>query len=49
MVGFPLDFEMTEEQRINDMDFYEPLYDKDGPGMTFPMHTIGHLEGNDAG
>ena len=31
------------------MNVYGPLYDKDGPGMTFPMHTIGHLEVNDAG
>lgn len=44
MAGFPLGLKMTPEQRINDMNAYEPLYDPAGPGMTFPMHTIGHLE-----
>ncbi|CAL8094123.1 unnamed protein product [Orchesella dallaii] len=44
LLGFPLLYEMNPKTRENDLNIYEKVTRKTGPGMTWAMHTIGVLE-----
>ena len=48
LLGFPLDFKnITREQRLADLKYYEPFYAADGPAMTESMHAVAYLELDD--
>jgi trehalose/maltose hydrolase-like predicted phosphorylase len=40
MLSYPLDFSMPKERAINDLDYYTPRTDVDGPAMTDAIHSI---------
>ncbi|KAM9302159.1 protein-glucosylgalactosylhydroxylysine glucosidase [Gastrophryne carolinensis] len=44
LLGYPLMFPMTAEQRRNDLLIYEPATDPDGPAMTWSMFAVGFME-----
>ncbi|XP_053575935.1 protein-glucosylgalactosylhydroxylysine glucosidase [Bombina bombina] len=44
LLGYPVMFPMTPEQRKNDLDFYTSVTDPDGPAMTWSMFAIGWME-----
>ncbi|XP_063801146.1 protein-glucosylgalactosylhydroxylysine glucosidase isoform X2 [Pseudophryne corroboree] len=44
LLGFPLMFPMTPEQRRNDLKIYEAVTDPGGPAMTWSMFAIGFME-----
>lgn len=37
----------SSSTRLNDLTYYESVTRKDGPAMTWSMHTIGHLRLDD--
>jgi len=47
LLGFPLHYEMSPEARRNDLLIYENATRKDGPAMSWSMHTIGFLDLDD--
>lgn len=47
LLGFPLQYNMNISTRLNDLTYYESVTRKDGPAMTWSMHTIGHLRLDD--
>lgn len=47
LLGYPLMYEMTEDMRRNDLDFYEASTDPNGPAMTKAMFAVGWLELNE--
>jgi trehalose/maltose hydrolase-like predicted phosphorylase len=40
MLTYPLDFEMSDAVRLNDLLYYANLTDPNGPGMTDSIHSI---------
>jgi hypothetical protein len=40
MLTYPLDFSMPKERAINDLNYYTPRTDVDGPAMTDAIHSI---------
>jgi len=40
MLTYPLDFSMPKDRAINDLDYYTPRTDVDGPAMTDAIHSI---------
>jgi trehalose/maltose hydrolase-like predicted phosphorylase len=40
MLTYPLDFAMPKERAINDLNYYTPRTDVDGPAMTDAIHSI---------
>uniref|UniRef100_A0A6I8RFB3 Protein-glucosylgalactosylhydroxylysine glucosidase n=1 Tax=Xenopus tropicalis TaxID=8364 RepID=A0A6I8RFB3_XENTR len=44
LMGYPMMFPMTIEQRMNDLQMYESRTDPDGPAMTWSMFAIGWME-----
>ncbi|KAM4617573.1 protein-glucosylgalactosylhydroxylysine glucosidase [Discoglossus pictus] len=44
LLGYPLMFPMTPEQRKIDLEIYESVTDPDGPAMTWSMFAIGWME-----
>ncbi|XP_063294843.1 protein-glucosylgalactosylhydroxylysine glucosidase isoform X1 [Pelobates fuscus] len=44
LLGYPMMFQMTTEQRKNDLEIYESVTDVDGPAMTWSMFAIGWME-----
>lgn len=49
LLGFPLDYQnITKEQRLADLKYYEPMYAADGPAMTESMHSVAWLELDEA-
>jgi trehalose/maltose hydrolase-like predicted phosphorylase len=40
MLTYPLDFPMPRERAINDLNYYTPRTDVDGPAMTDAIHAI---------
>jgi trehalose/maltose hydrolase-like predicted phosphorylase len=43
LLGFPLGMEMEAEVLSNNLDFYEPVTDPNGPAMTWSMFAIGWI------
>ncbi|XP_068117140.1 protein-glucosylgalactosylhydroxylysine glucosidase [Hyperolius riggenbachi] len=44
LLGYPVMFPMTLEQRRNDLQIYEKVTDPDGPAMTWSMFAVGYME-----
>eukprot|EP01116_Phalansterium_solitarium_P016178 TRINITY_DN3701_c0_g1_i1.p1 TRINITY_DN3701_c0_g1~~TRINITY_DN3701_c0_g1_i1.p1 ORF type:complete len:702 (-),score=253.28 TRINITY_DN3701_c0_g1_i1:809-2914(-) len=44
LLGFPLDYPMTQAVRKNDVVYYANRTDPAGPAMTWSMHTVAWLE-----
>eukprot|EP01121_Diplochlamys_sp_Union-15-3_P009573 TRINITY_DN2608_c0_g1_i2.p1 TRINITY_DN2608_c0_g1~~TRINITY_DN2608_c0_g1_i2.p1 ORF type:complete len:415 (+),score=76.41 TRINITY_DN2608_c0_g1_i2:115-1245(+) len=44
LLGFPLSYPMSEQMRYNDLEYYYPRTDPNGPAMTYSMHVVGFLE-----
>ncbi|KAM4722238.1 protein-glucosylgalactosylhydroxylysine glucosidase [Rhinophrynus dorsalis] len=44
LLGYPMMFPMTPEQRKNDLEIYEAVTDPDGPAMTWSMFAVGWME-----
>jgi trehalose/maltose hydrolase-like predicted phosphorylase len=45
LLGYPLNWKgLTKQSRRADLEFYEKVTDKNGPSMTWSMHTVGFLE-----
>eukprot|EP01132_Coremiostelium_polycephalum_P008602 gene8602-10589_t len=44
LLGFPLMYNMTKQTRLNDLLYYEPITDPNGPAMTHSMFVVGWLE-----
>jgi len=44
LLGFPLMYEMKNSVRKNDLLYYTPLTDPNGPAMTWSMYAIAWLE-----
>ncbi|KAG8437893.1 hypothetical protein GDO86_008551 [Hymenochirus boettgeri] len=44
LLGYPIMFSMTSEQRKNDLEIYESLTDPNGPAMTWSMFAVGWME-----
>ncbi|XP_075044721.1 protein-glucosylgalactosylhydroxylysine glucosidase [Mixophyes fleayi] len=44
LLGYPVMYPMTPEQRRNDLEIYEPLTDPGGPAMTWSMFAVGYME-----
>eukprot|EP00823_Brevimastigomonas_motovehiculus_P004961 TRINITY_DN3407_c0_g1_i1.p1 TRINITY_DN3407_c0_g1~~TRINITY_DN3407_c0_g1_i1.p1 ORF type:complete len:240 (-),score=48.44 TRINITY_DN3407_c0_g1_i1:62-781(-) len=47
LLGFPWHYDMPTQVRVNDLLYYEPRTDANGPAMTYSMHAIAYLELND--
>ncbi|CAH2067404.1 unnamed protein product, partial [Iphiclides podalirius] len=48
LLAFPLQYPMNESTRANDLSYYEKVTRKNGPAMTWSMHTVGHLRSGDS-
>lgn len=46
MLQYPLDVQMPDEVKLNDIKFYDQFYDPTGPGMTRAISSIVWLEFN---
>eukprot|EP00029_Vermamoeba_vermiformis_P003680 TRINITY_DN14219_c0_g1_i1.p1 TRINITY_DN14219_c0_g1~~TRINITY_DN14219_c0_g1_i1.p1 ORF type:complete len:713 (-),score=152.44 TRINITY_DN14219_c0_g1_i1:37-1992(-) len=44
LLGFPLNFPMSKQVRLNDLDYYSQRTDENGPAMTYSMEVISRLE-----
>ncbi len=44
LLGYPWDLAMPPQIRLNDLNYYEPLTDPNGPAMTWAMSAIAWLE-----
>lgn len=40
LVGFPLQWDMPDNVRRNDLELYDNITNPDGPGMTWGMYSI---------
>lgn len=47
LLGFPLEVDMPESVRKNDLDMYEKVTTSNGPAMTWSMFCVGYLELNE--
>lgn len=44
LLGFPLQYQMNVSTRANDLSYYESVTRKNGPAMTWSMHSVGYLQ-----
>lgn len=44
LLGYPLEFQMENSTKANNLEIYSRVTRSNGPAMTWAMHTIGHLE-----
>ncbi|XP_019931929.3 protein-glucosylgalactosylhydroxylysine glucosidase [Aedes albopictus] len=44
LLGYPLEFQMDNSTKANNLAIYSQVTRSNGPAMTWAMHTIGHLE-----
>jgi trehalose/maltose hydrolase-like predicted phosphorylase len=44
LLGFPLNYPMSKQVRLNDLDYYSQRTDENGPAMTYSMEVISRLE-----
>lgn len=50
LLGYPLMWDpviQNRQIRLNDLNYYEPVTDENGPAMSWSMYAIGHLEFKD--
>jgi len=43
LLPYPLEMPMPQQVRLNDLDLYAKVTDKNGPAMTWGMHAIGYI------
>lgn len=46
LLGYPLQYEMNNEIKLNDLSFYESVTRESGPAMTWAMFAINYMDLN---